>query len=42
MMVLKVFMRATMTMFEFKMAAVAVKVAFVTFAVVAPVSSEGG
>ena len=34
-------MRATMVMFEFKMAALAVMVSFVTFAVVTPVSSEG-
>ena len=42
MIILEVFMRATMMMFEFKMAAVAVMVVFVTFAVVIPVPSESG
>ena len=42
MIVLEVFMRATMMMLEFKIAAVAVIVVLVTFAVVSPVTSESG
>jgi len=42
MIVLEVFVRATMMMLEFKIAAVAVIVVFVTFAVVIPVTSESG
>ena len=42
MIVLEVFVRTTMMMFEFKMAAVAIIVVLVTFAVVTPVPSESG